>query len=247
MLSLALATLLAAAAQGEHEHSITVPIKGIATPDQAKTVQEALARIDGVKSVALRKVDPHYEADLVTHCPVGLPLSEIEKALAATTLQVEMDVSLDLAFVHYFVTKEKPERGKLGDGLSKLKGYRLFWTTQDGFGVVIDADQPASHFDVRKAAGLTVTDLVLAPQKGGFRYYCLVHTRQVSPVPASCGTCKSQMSRVSATRLRGEKPAENSGTKCDSCGAATCEEGCKRGCVKCQKKCGSCQKQGGGG
>jgi hypothetical protein len=188
----------------ETDVPIAIPLKGLMAGCCEKPVQEELARVEGVKSAAVKKAGGAHVAEVVMKPGAGLPLSAVEKALAKATegmgkamgTAYAVDASFAAAWVHLFTTREKPDEAKLQEALGKLKGFSSVKVAGSGFRVAFEGKEQATVAEVRKA--VETTDAILAATKDGARGSCPMHPDVVNPAPMKCPTCNMDLERVSA-------------------------------------------------
>ena len=206
MMATALAVGTAAYGQDSAPVPITIPLKGLVGGCCEAPVEQALGKIENVESVELRKAGSLYDANIVMREGDGLATSEIDKALKVANKNMgdrmgttyAVDDSLSLSVVHLIKTKSEPDEAKLKDRLGKLKGFKSSWTAKVGFGIVFEGKKQATLADVKKAAGVEVTDVILAASKDGARYYCPMHPEDVNATAATCPICDMDMSKIAA-------------------------------------------------
>lgn len=199
-----MAFVLAMLAAQDKETPLALPLKGLTARCCEAPVREALAAIPHVKKVTLRKGGANYIADIVMEAGYGLPMSEIEKALAVA--QEEMgdamgtkylvDEGLPSTAVHFYKTKGTADEAKL----KKLDGFKSFKKGEGGFSALFDGAKVPTAAQVKKACGTEVTDLILSASKDGSRYACPKHADSVSPLPGKCPVCDIEMEKQTASK-----------------------------------------------
>lgn len=154
-----------------------------------------------VESAKLAQRGGLYDAAVVMKKGHALPMSEVEKALAAADREMgdamgtkyEVDASLALANVHFLKTKAKPDEAKLKEALAKLPGFKSVAVTDAGASPAFEGDKQPTLADVRKAFPFEVTDVYLAASRDGARYACPMHPDKASAAPGKCPTCDMDM------------------------------------------------------
>lgn len=200
----------------ESPASIEIPFKGLVARCCVGPVEKGLGGIDAVKSVELRKDGDAYVAEILLKSGHGLSTSDIRKGLEqanrgmgdAMGTTYEVDDSLDLAAVHFFRTETRPDEAELRTALARTKGFRSVWVHDAGFGVVFQDDRLPTLGDVKRASGLKILDVVLAPSKDGKRFFCPMHPGKASAGAETCPECGMKMKEVAVSTAGGETRRE---------------------------------------
>lgn len=172
--------------------------------------------MDNVASAVLRSSADLYVADVTMRPGHSLPMSDVEKALEAANramgdsmgTKYDVDASLALSSVHRLKTRARPDEVMLNEDLGELPGFVSVATDESGFSPVFQGDELPSLDDVKKAAGLDVTDVVLAPSKDGFRFYCPMHPEIVSAEAMKCPICELPLVKAAASTPAKVDPIE---------------------------------------
>lgn len=194
----------------QDSQDVVVPIKGLTAECCEKPVEKALAKIASVESVKLRKDGSLYLATLGTKEMRAVRFSEIDKALAEATREMgeamgtkyEVDGSLGVEFVHYYLAKEDQDPEALRKALRDLPGYANAKGKDKMFQAWFVGPKLPTFGDVRKAVPLE--DAVLAPTQDGKRYLCPKHPDRVSAVPAKCPDCSADMEGFDVSQKKTE-------------------------------------------
>jgi len=203
------ALLLAAMIQEKGATPVTIQLEGLMGACCEKPVQAALAKMDGVGSAKLESDGELVAAKIVLKGPRGLALSEIDRALegpnkgmgAQMGTTYEVVGELGMQDVYLIKTKAKPDEAKLTDSLRMLDGFKSVKVIDGGFLPVFQGEKVSTLAQVKKAAVAEIVDVVLAPQIGGFRYWCPMHPDVVSATEVDCPKCGESGSAMKLVKI----------------------------------------------
>ncbi len=180
-----------------------MPLKGLSAPCCEDPVRNELKKIDAIKSVSVEKRGDSYWAGINLKPGLTLKTTSVEKALAKATegmgkmmgTTYEISPNLSAALVWEYRTEAPPDEAKLKEALAKFEASVT--VSKTGFRAVF-AKEPPSAADVRAAAGVKVTDVLLAASKDGARYTCAKHPDVVNALPGACPGCGKALEKVPA-------------------------------------------------